>query len=124
MAGLCEGGNEPPGSLKAMHLSTCVDFGPMFIDIYDVVQRAATRGNPRVGTQSETILFDAGVVSGRDDDYDDDGDDDENKDNINTQAIHTKEQLLRKNILPESEIEPETCWRGVSFANHQIKRLI
>ncbi|KAJ4437398.1 hypothetical protein ANN_17542 [Periplaneta americana] len=32
--------------------------------IYDVVQRAATRGNPRVGTQSETILFDAGVVSG------------------------------------------------------------
>ncbi|KAJ4441278.1 hypothetical protein ANN_11132 [Periplaneta americana] len=25
----------------------CVDFGPAFIDIYDVVQRAATRGNPR-----------------------------------------------------------------------------
>ncbi|KAJ4438792.1 hypothetical protein ANN_14743 [Periplaneta americana] len=64
MAGLCEGGNEPAGSLKAngaysvgsrptshsyrVHLSTCVDFGPAFIDIYDVVQRAATRGNPRV----------------------------------------------------------------------------
>ncbi|KAJ4437195.1 hypothetical protein ANN_17330 [Periplaneta americana] len=30
-------------------------------DIYDVVQRAATRGNPRVGTQPETILFGAGV---------------------------------------------------------------
>ncbi|KAJ4426861.1 hypothetical protein ANN_26660 [Periplaneta americana] len=26
---------------------TCVDFGPAFIDIYDIVQRAATRGNPR-----------------------------------------------------------------------------
>ncbi|KAJ4427461.1 hypothetical protein ANN_25108 [Periplaneta americana] len=44
--------------------SNGTDFGPMFIDIYDVVQRAATRGNPRFGTQSETILSDAGVVSG------------------------------------------------------------
>ncbi|KAJ4440241.1 hypothetical protein ANN_08380 [Periplaneta americana] len=80
MAGLCEGGNEPPGFLKAinenynsvgfelMSLLTSapehMDFGPMFIDIYDVVQRAATRGNPRVGTQSETILFGVGVSHG------------------------------------------------------------
>ncbi|KAJ4425651.1 hypothetical protein ANN_27847 [Periplaneta americana] len=32
-----------------LHLNTCMDFGPAFIDIYDVVQRAATRGNPRDG---------------------------------------------------------------------------
>ncbi|KAJ4439734.1 hypothetical protein ANN_07862 [Periplaneta americana] len=34
---------------------------PTFIDIYDVVQRAATRGNPRVGTYTETILSDPGM---------------------------------------------------------------
>ncbi|KAJ4443755.1 hypothetical protein ANN_05533 [Periplaneta americana] len=33
--------------MERVHLSTCVDFGPAFIDIYDVVQRATTRGNPR-----------------------------------------------------------------------------
>ncbi|KAJ4427954.1 hypothetical protein ANN_23967 [Periplaneta americana] len=36
-------------SLIRVHLNTCMDFGPAFIDIYDVVQRAATRGNPRDG---------------------------------------------------------------------------
>ncbi|KAJ4441170.1 hypothetical protein ANN_11021 [Periplaneta americana] len=37
------------------------DFSPTFIDIYDVVQRAATRGDPRVETSTETILSDTGM---------------------------------------------------------------
>ncbi|KAJ4450807.1 hypothetical protein ANN_02237 [Periplaneta americana] len=42
-------GSRPTSHSYRVHLSTCVDFDPAFIDIYDVVQRAATRGNPRVG---------------------------------------------------------------------------
>ncbi|KAJ4445194.1 hypothetical protein ANN_06995 [Periplaneta americana] len=38
-------GSRPTSHSHQVHLSTCVDFGPAFIDIYDVVQRAATGGN-------------------------------------------------------------------------------
>ncbi|KAJ4426724.1 hypothetical protein ANN_26523 [Periplaneta americana] len=50
-----------PGQLVTHYEGTSahvLDFGPRFIDIYDVVQRVATRGNPRDDSS------DAGVESG------------------------------------------------------------
>ncbi|KAJ4426900.1 hypothetical protein ANN_26699 [Periplaneta americana] len=53
-------GHDVPVTLGCININSSGG-SPTFIDICDVVQRAATRGNSRVGTYIEMILSDAGV---------------------------------------------------------------